>query len=78
MVLLDSAKLIAGGATVGLAIAVFVTKPLVIFLVPGLEPSDPLNFAAVLLVLVLTGLLASWGPLRRAVTVDPVTSLRYE
>ncbi len=45
---------------------------------PGLSASDPLTFVLVLLVLALTGLLANWGPLRRAMTVDPAVSLRYE
>jgi putative ABC transport system permease protein len=78
MILLDSAKLIGAGSAFGLFIAFFVTKPLAMFLVPGLKPADPLSFLTVLLVLVLTGLLATWGPVRRALAIDPMSSLRYE
>jgi predicted permease len=78
MVLLDAAKLIAAGSGIGLFIALFVTRPLATFLVPGLEPADPLSFLAVLVVLLATGLIASWGPARRAMAIDPATSLRWE
>jgi ABC-type antimicrobial peptide transport system permease subunit len=66
------------GSAIGLAIALFVTRPLATFLVPGLKPGDPLTFIAVVAVLAVTGLVASWGPLRRALSIDPASSLRYE
>ncbi len=78
MVLLDSAKLIAAGSAVGLFVAYFVTRPLALFLVPGLEPSDPLSFLAVLAVLLAVGLAATWGPVRRALAIDPAVALRWE
>jgi putative ABC transport system permease protein len=78
MVLLDSARLLAAGSAVGVLMAFFVAKPLARFLVPGLKTSDPISFAAVVGVLALTGLIASWGPMRRAVAVDPMTSLRQD
>ena len=78
MVLLDSAKLIGIGSAIGLFVAILVAKPLAIFLVPGLKPADPLSFSAVLLALALTGLLATWGPVRRALAVDPMASLRQD
>jgi putative ABC transport system permease protein len=53
-------------------------KPLTMFLVPGLRPSDPVSFLAVAALLAMTGLAAAWGPARRAAAVDPMTSLRYE
>ena len=48
------------------------------FFVPGLGAADPVSFGAVVLVLAATGFIATLGPVRRAIRVDPVTSLRYE
>jgi len=48
------------------------------FLVPGLGASDAPTFFLVLSVVALTVLIAVWGPLRRALAVDPIASLRYE
>ena len=78
MVLKDSARLTLIGSTIGLALAAFVTKPLAVFLVPGLKPADPASFSAVLVVMIGTGLLAAWGPVRAAMAVDPNTALRTE
>ena len=78
MVLTDAVKLLAWGTVVGLSVALLVTKPLAMFLVAGLSPADPLSYAAVLLVLGLTAIMATLGPLRRAVTIDPARCLRYE
>jgi putative ABC transport system permease protein len=78
MILLDSGKLVLTGSAIGLAIAIFVTRPLAMFLVPGLGASDPLTFFLVLSVVAVTVLIAIWGPLRRALAVDPTASLRYE
>ena len=44
----------------------------------GVERTDPITFAGVALVLVVTGLVATWLPARRAASVDPVISLRQE
>jgi len=78
MVLLDAGRLIAIGSAMGLAIAFYVTKPLAMFLVPGLKPADPVSFLAVAAILGVTGLAASWGPARRAVAIDPASCLRFE
>jgi predicted permease len=78
MVLGDSARLTLAGSLVGLVIATFVTRPLAMFLAPGLKPADPLNFGVVLLIMLLTGLAAAWGPVRRAMNVDPNSALREE
>jgi len=75
---MESARLLLIGSAVGLLAAFFVTKPLAMFLVPGLGPSDPLSFAAVVVFLAVTGLVATLGPVRRALRVDPALSLRYE
>ena len=78
MVLWDAGKLLVLGSAIGLFIAAFVMKPLAMFLVAGLTPGDPVTFLAVGVVLVLIGVVASWGPVRRALAIDPMTSLRYE
>jgi predicted permease len=78
MVLREFARLLITGIGIGLAIALFVTRPLSMFFVPGLSASDPASFAAVLAVLGLTGLLAALGPVRRALRIDPLQCLRYE
>jgi len=78
MVLADFMRLSLLGIGIGLAIALLVTRPLAVFLVPGLSPSDPVSFLAVTGLLSLTGVLASLAPLRRAYSVDPLQCLRYE
>jgi ABC-type antimicrobial peptide transport system permease subunit len=54
------------------------TRPLAMFLVSSVAVTDPITFAGVLAVLVLTATAAAWGPVRRASRVEPVTALRYE
>lgn len=78
MVFADAAQLIGVGLAIGLFAAFFLTKPLALFLVPGLKPADAVSFTAMVLVLTATGLLAAWSPVRRAAAVDPASSLRYE
>jgi putative ABC transport system permease protein len=78
MVLGEFARLLITGVGIGLAIAAFVTRPLSVFFVPGLSPSDPASFAAVTAVLGLTGVLAALSPVHRALRVDPQKCLRYE
>jgi putative ABC transport system permease protein len=44
----------------------------------GVSAADPLTFLAVLLVLTLAALAASYIPARRAMRVDPMVVLRHE
>ncbi len=78
MVLRDSARVTLAGTFAGLAVAVLATRPLSMFLLPGLKPSDPLHFAVVAAVMLATALGATWGPIRRALRVDPNEALREE
>jgi predicted permease len=78
MVLREFTRLLLMGISIGLVVALFVTRPLSMFFVPGLSSSAPASFAAVIAVLGFTGLLAALGPVRRALRVDPLQCLRYE
>jgi putative ABC transport system permease protein len=44
----------------------------------GIQPSDPLTYSLVSMLLLLVTLLASFVPSRRALRVDPLTALRSE
>jgi ABC-type lipoprotein release transport system permease subunit len=44
----------------------------------GIEPTDPLTFITIGLLLVTVALIASWLPARRAVRTDPTAALRSE
>jgi putative ABC transport system permease protein len=66
------------GSVIGLTVALLVTEPLSMFLVPGLSPKDPVSFVAVAVVLSVSALLAALGPVRRAVGIDPMKALRWE
>jgi predicted permease len=78
MVLRQSLSLAITGVVIGLGIAAFATRPLAMFLVPDLSPTDPATFLGVAAVLLAVALAATLGPALRAVRVDPMTALRYE
>jgi len=44
----------------------------------GVSTTDPLTFAAVVIVVLAVGLTACLMPARRAARVDPIVALRYE
>jgi predicted permease len=77
LVLGDGFRLVGVGIVAGLALAAFATQALRPFLF-GLNPLDPLTFAAIGSVLVAVALLATWLPARRASGVDPMASMRSE
>jgi ABC-type antimicrobial peptide transport system permease subunit len=70
--------LVASGMVVGLTVALFATRPLSLFLIPGLSTFDPGALVAVVGVLGAVAVLATLVPARRALSVDPMTALRYE
>jgi putative ABC transport system permease protein len=73
----DGLGLILPGIAAGLAASLVLSR-LLGSLLYGVTPIDPLTYAAVSLLLLAVGILASWLPARRAAAVDPVGSLRAE
>jgi putative ABC transport system permease protein len=72
-----AATLAAGGLTLGLVLALGVSR-LMRGLLFGVEPGDVTTYASVAGALFAIALLASYLPARRASRVDPVTALRSE
>jgi len=77
MVLAKGAALICGGAAIGIAVALAVTRFLSSFLY-GVKAGDPTTLAAVAVLLALVALAACYIPAHRATRVDPLVTLRYE
>ena len=65
------------GLSAGLLIG-FGAARLMVKLLFGVNPSDPLTFAGVLILLGAVAALACYIPARRAAKVDPLVALRYE
>jgi putative ABC transport system permease protein len=74
----DGMAVVAGGTLAGLALAMAAIQPLVDLLPAGVNPWDPLMFAAVGALVLLTGAMAALVPARRAAQVDPSVALRDE
>jgi ABC-type antimicrobial peptide transport system permease subunit len=70
-------KLLAFGSVAGLILGILATKVLA-FIVYQATPRDPLVLAGVVLAMALLGLLATWIPAQRALSVDPLILLREE
>ncbi len=77
LVLRRGALITGAGVAIGLGMALSVTRLLSFFLY-GVSPFNPLAFTIVPLLLVLTGMFATWVPARRATRVDPVRALRID
>jgi predicted permease len=66
-------------AAIGIALGVagsFVVSRLIATLLYGVTPTDPLTFAAMMLLLTVIALLAGYLPARRASRIDPMSVLR--
>jgi len=70
-------KLLAFGSTAGLLLGILASRVLAL-IVYQTTPRDPLVLAGVVLAMSLLGLLATWIPARRALSVDPMILLREE
>jgi predicted permease len=70
-------KLLALGSAAGLLLGLLASRVLA-FIVYQATPRDPLVLAAVVLAMLLLGLLATWIPAQRALSVNPLTLLREE
>jgi putative ABC transport system permease protein len=77
LVLLNGLRLVVTGIFVGL-LASFVLTRFLASQIPGVSPTDPTTFAAVVAVVVSAGLTACLLPARRAAQTDPLFALRYE
>jgi ABC-type antimicrobial peptide transport system permease subunit len=73
----DSAVPVFVGIALGLLGGYFATRVIESFLFET-APTEPATFAAVAIVLGLTGCVAAWIPARRAASVDPMSALRIE
>ena len=66
-----------GAAGAGLIGAVAITRVMASMLV-GVNPTDPITFAAIVVLFALIGVTASWLPARRASRLDPMHAIREE
>lgn len=66
------------GSAAGLAVAAIAVRPLALFLIPEVRPTDLSTFAMVAAALFLVTVAATVGPALRALRVDPVTALRHD
>jgi putative ABC transport system permease protein len=77
MVIRQGMVVALAGIVTGIAAAFALTR-LMATLLYDVKPTDPFTFAAVVIALTATALLASWIPSRKAARVDPLRALRYE
>ena len=70
-------KLLALGSVAGLLLGVMASRVLA-FVVYQATPRDPIVLAGVVLAMALLGMLATWIPAQRALSVDPAMLLRDE
>src|SRR5579872_2765297 len=70
-------KLLAVGSAAGLLLGILASRVLA-FIVYQATPRDPVVLAGVVLAMSLLGLLATWIPAQRALSIDPMILLREE
>jgi hypothetical protein len=70
-------KLLAFGSAAGLLLGILASRVLA-FIVYQATPSDPIVIAGIVLAMALLGLLATWIPSQRSLSIDPLILLREE
>jgi ABC-type antimicrobial peptide transport system permease subunit len=70
-------KLLAIGSAAGVALGILASRVLAMIVYQA-SPRDPLVLAGVVLAMLLLGLLATWIPARRALSIDALVLLREE
>jgi len=70
-------QLLAFGSAAGLLLGIFASRVLA-FIVYQATPRDPLVLTGVVFAMLLLGLLATWIPAQRALSIDPLRLLREE
>jgi predicted permease len=70
-------KLLAIGSIAGLLLGILASRVLA-FIVYQATPRDPLVLGGVVLAMLMLGLLATWIPAQRALSIDPLILLREE
>jgi putative ABC transport system permease protein len=72
-----TARLMFAGIVIGLGGSLALSRVIANHL-QGWDPTDPVAFPAVTVVLLAVALAACWIPARRATSIDPVNALRHE
>jgi predicted permease len=70
-------RLLAIGSAMGLLLGILASRVLA-FIVYQASPRDPLVLGGVVLAMVLLGLLATWIPAQRALSIDPLIVMRQQ
>lgn len=70
-------RLLAIGSAVGVVLGMLASRVLA-YIVYQATPKDPVVLAGVLVSMLLVGIVATWIPARRALSIDPVLLLREE
>ena len=77
MILRRAALLTGIGVVVGTVLAVGLAR-LSANLLFGVRPDDPGVFVSIIAAIIVIAFLVSWGPARRAASIDPMRALRTE
>ena len=70
-------KLLAFGSAAGLLLGILASRVLALIVYQA-TPRDPVVLAGVVLAMMLLGLLATWIPAQRALSIDPMMLMREE